>query len=36
MPSLLLDPRGRSDLPDGERIARLTDVLALDDLTSRG
>ena len=36
MPSLLLDPRGRSDHPDQRRIARLTDLLTLDELDSCG
>ena len=36
MPTLLLDPRGRSDLPADRRIARLADLLALDELASCG
>jgi putative hydrolase of the HAD superfamily len=36
MASLLFDPRGRSDLPEERRIARLGDLLALDDLAPRG
>jgi putative hydrolase of the HAD superfamily len=36
MSALLFDPRGRSDLPNDRRIARLAKLLALDDLASRG
>ena len=36
MPSLLLDPRGRSDLPEKRRISRLADLLTLDDLAPCG
>jgi putative hydrolase of the HAD superfamily len=36
MSSLLLDPCGRADLPAHRRIARLGELLALDDLASCG